>query len=85
VNVATSQLCCERKRLEDKIDRLRMLHTEAVRDKSTTENKSRNLLEKVGFLEKENESLGHRLSEEKDVADQVKLEFQAAHPEGQAA
>jgi hypothetical protein len=49
-----------------------MLHTETVRDKSTTENKSRNLLEKVGLLEKENESLNRGLSEDKDAADQAK-------------
>ena len=39
-----------------------MLNTEAIRDKYVAENKSRNLLEKVGSLEKENESLGHHLS-----------------------
>jgi hypothetical protein len=48
-----------------------MLNTEAIRDKSIAENKSQNLLEKVGSLEKENESLGRRLSEEKDDANQA--------------
>jgi hypothetical protein len=57
VSVATSQLRSERKRLEDKIERLRMQHTEVVRDKSVAKNKSWNLLDKVGMLEKDNEDL----------------------------
>jgi hypothetical protein len=67
--------------LEDKIKCLLMLHKEAIRDKYVAENKSRNLLEKVGLLEKENENLGRRMSEEKDVADQAKTEAQAAELE----
>jgi 3-phenylpropionate/cinnamic acid dioxygenase small subunit len=36
----TSQLISERKQLEGRIQRLRTQHTEAIRDKSTVENKS---------------------------------------------
>jgi hypothetical protein len=67
VNVVTSPLRSERKRLEDKIESLQMLNTEAIMDKSAAKIKSRNLLEKVGSLEKENESLSRRLSKEKDA------------------
>jgi hypothetical protein len=63
----TSPLRSERKRLEDKIESLQMLNTEAIMDKSAAKIKSRNLLEKVGSLEKENESLSRRLSKEKDA------------------
>lgn len=52
MGVATSQLCSERKRLEDKIERLRMQNIEAIRDKSEAKNKIWNLLEKVGHLRK---------------------------------
>jgi 3-phenylpropionate/cinnamic acid dioxygenase small subunit len=68
VNAMTLQLRSKRKRLEDKIERLRMQHTEAVRDKSMTENKIQNLLDKVGMLEKDNKDIGRGLNEEKDVA-----------------
>jgi Mg2+ and Co2+ transporter CorA len=61
-----------------------MLNTEAIRDKSVAENKSRNLLEKVGSLGKRNESLVRRLSEEKDVTNEAKTEAQAAWVEAQA-
>lgn len=86
MNVATSQLCSERKRLEDKSERVQMVHTKAVRDKYVAENKSQNLLEVVGSLEKEkeNDNLSRRLSEEKDSADQAKSEAQAARVEAQA-
>jgi hypothetical protein len=51
-----------------------MQHTEAIRDKSTIENKSRNLLDKVAMLEKENEYHSRRLNEEKDTAAEAKTE-----------
>jgi 3-phenylpropionate/cinnamic acid dioxygenase small subunit len=57
VDVVTSLLCFKRKRLEDKVERLQTQNTETIRDKSAAENKSRNLLEKVISLEKENEGL----------------------------
>jgi uncharacterized protein (DUF3084 family) len=84
VNVATSQLRSERKQLEGKIECLRMQHTEAIRDKSAAENKSRNLFDKVMTLEKENEELGHRLNDEKDAAAEVKTEAESARTEAQA-
>jgi hypothetical protein len=43
----------ERRRLEGRIERFRTQHTEAVRDKSAAENKSRNLLEKLMAAERE--------------------------------
>jgi hypothetical protein len=49
----TSQFVSKRIRLEGRTERLRMQHTEAVRDKLVVENKSRNLLEKLTALEKE--------------------------------
>jgi hypothetical protein len=64
--------------MDDKIERLRMLNTEAIRDKSAIENKSSNLLEKVGSLEKGNEGLNCQLSEEKVVVTKVKTEAQVA-------
>jgi hypothetical protein len=64
--------------MDDKIERLRMLNTEAIRDKSAIENKSSNLLEKVGSLEKGNEGLDRQLSEEKVVVTKVKTEAQVA-------
>jgi hypothetical protein len=53
----TSQFVSERKRLEGRIEHLITQHTEAIRDKLVTENKSRNLLEKVTTLDKEKEDL----------------------------
>jgi hypothetical protein len=67
VDIVTSQLCFERKQLEDKIESLRMQSTEGIRGKSVAKNKSQNLLEKVVSLEKENEGLSHQLSELKDI------------------
>jgi cell division septum initiation protein DivIVA len=84
VNVAISQLRYERRRLEGKIKRLRMQHTEAVRDKSVAENKSQNLMDKMAALEKENEYLGHWLNDEKDVAVEAKMEAETARAEAQA-
>jgi chromosome segregation ATPase len=75
----------ERKRLEGKIERLRMQHTEAIRDKSVAANKSRNLLDKVKTLEKQNEDLGRRLNDKKDVAAEAKMEAESARAEAQAA
>jgi hypothetical protein len=64
--------------MDAKIERLRMLNTEAIRDKSAIENKSSNLLEKVGSLEKGNEGLDRQLSEEKVVVTKMKTEAQVA-------
>jgi chromosome segregation ATPase len=78
VNVATSQLHSERNRLEGKIERFWMQHTEAIRDKSAAENKSQNLLDKVTALEKENEDLFCELNDEKDAAAEAKTEAESA-------
>ena len=59
------EFSAERQRLEGRIERLRTQHTEAVRDKSTTENKSRNLLEKLTAAEMEKEDLSRRLAKER--------------------
>jgi hypothetical protein len=67
--------CCdlatvfEKEKTGGQEERLRMQHTKAIRDKSKAENKSQNILEKAGLLEKENKDLGCRLNEEKDAAD----------------
>jgi predicted RNase H-like nuclease (RuvC/YqgF family) len=78
VDLATSRLRSEKKRLEDKFERLRTKNTKAIRDKSATENKSCNLLDKVGTLEKENEGLSHQLGELKDTMAKSQSEAQAA-------
>jgi regulator of replication initiation timing len=76
--------CASRKkRLEDKIECLQMQNTEDTRDKSATENKSRNLLEKVDTLEKENEGLSRQRSELKDVVAQSQTKAQATRIETQ--
>jgi predicted nucleic acid-binding Zn-ribbon protein len=62
-----------------------MQYPEAMGDKSTVENKSRNLLDKVAMLEKENEDLGHRLNDERDAAAEAKTETENARAEAQAA
>jgi chromosome segregation ATPase len=80
-----SQLRSERKRLEGKIECLRMQHTEAIRDKSAAENKSQNLLDRVTVFEKEKEDLGRWLNEEKEVAAEAKMKAESARTEAQAA
>jgi 2-oxoglutarate dehydrogenase complex dehydrogenase (E1) component-like enzyme len=60
----TAEFAAERRWLEGRIERLRTQHTEAVRDKSAAENRSRNLLEKLSAAEAEKEYLGRRLTVE---------------------
>jgi chromosome segregation ATPase len=74
----TSQLISKRKRLEGRVECLQTQHTEAIRDKSVAENKSRNLLNKVTVLEKEKEDLGRRLNDEKKDAEYAHAKAQAA-------
>ena len=81
----TSQLIFERKRLEGRIEHIRTQHTEAIRDKSAAENKSRNLLEKLTALQKEKEDLGRRLTDEKEDAEKGRAEAQAARAKARAA
>jgi hypothetical protein len=47
---------------------------EAVRDKSATENRSRNLLEKLSAAEAEKEDLGRWLAAEKEDAEKARAE-----------
>lgn len=49
------------------------------------ENKSRNLLDKVAMLEKENEDLGRRINDERDAVAEAKRETENAREEAQAA
>jgi hypothetical protein len=58
----TSEFAAERRRLEGRIERLRTQHTEVVRDKSTEENKSCNLMEKLSAVEAKKEDLGRWLA-----------------------
>jgi hypothetical protein len=52
-----------------------------VRDKSATENKSRNLMEKLSTTEAEKEELCRRLAAEKEDADRARVKAQAARAE----
>lgn len=67
-------MCSDKKRLEYKVERLRMQNTEAIRGKFVVENKSHNLLYKVGALKKEDEGLNHQLGELKDVVAKSHME-----------
>jgi hypothetical protein len=62
-----------------------MQHTEAVRDKLATENKSRNLMDKLLAAEAEKEELGRRLAAEKEDADKACVEAQAARTDAKLA
>jgi hypothetical protein len=53
---------------------LQTQHTKAIRDKSTAENKSRNLLDKVMALGKEKEDLDRRLNDEKEDVENAHTE-----------
>jgi chromosome segregation ATPase len=81
----TSEFAAERRWLEGRIERLRTQHTEAVRDKSAAENRSRNLLVKLSAVEAEKEDLGRRLAAEKENTDRAHAEAQAARAEAHLA
>jgi hypothetical protein len=81
LGVLTSEFSAERRRLEGRIERLRMQHTEAIRDKSVAENRSHNLLEKLMAVEAEKEDLCRRLAEEREGAEKA----QAARAEASLA
>jgi hypothetical protein len=53
----TSEFAVERQQLKGMIERLRAQHTEAVRDKSAVENKSRRLTDKLAVAVAEKEDL----------------------------
>ena len=81
----TSEFAAKRRRLEGRIERLRTQHTEAIRDKSAAENKSRKLMEKLSAAEAEKEDPGRRLAAEKEDADRACAEAQAARVEAKLA
>jgi chromosome segregation ATPase len=77
----TSEFAAKRQRLEGRIERLQTQHTEAVRDKSAAENKSRRLTEKLAAAEAEKEDLSRQLAVEKKDANRACAEAQAARAE----
>jgi hypothetical protein len=62
-----------------------MQHTEAVRDKSAVENRSRNLLEKLMVVEAEKEDLDRRLVAEREDVEKDRAKAQAARAEANLA
>jgi hypothetical protein len=81
----TSEFAAERQRLEGRIERLRAQHTDAVRNKSPTENKSRRLAERLAAAEAEKEDLRRRLAEERRDANKACAEAQSAQAEAKLA
>ena len=81
----TSEFAAERQRLEGRIERLRAQHTDAVRDKSAAENKSRRLMERLAAAEAEKEDLRRQLAEERKDANRACAEAQAAQAEAKLA
>jgi predicted nuclease with TOPRIM domain len=77
----TSEFAAERQRLEGRIERLQVQHTDAVRDKSAAENKSRRLTERLAAAEAEKEDLRRQLAEERKDANRACAEAQAAQVE----
>jgi chromosome segregation ATPase len=81
----TSEFSAESRRLEGRIERLRMQHTEAIRDKSAAENRSHNLLEKLTAAEAEKEDLSRRLAAKREDTEKAHTEAQAARAEASLA
>jgi phage shock protein A len=81
----TSEFAAKRQRLEGRIERLRSQHTDAVRDKSGAENKSRRLAERLAAAEAEKEDLRHQLAEERRGANRACAEVQSAQDEAKLA
>jgi capsule polysaccharide export protein KpsC/LpsZ len=67
------------------IERLRMQHVEAVRDKSAAENKSRRMMEKLSAAKPEKEDLSRRLAAEKKDAYRAYAEAQDVRAEAKLA
>jgi septal ring factor EnvC (AmiA/AmiB activator) len=65
----TSEFAAERRRLEGRNERLRTQLIEAMRDKSATESKICNLMDKLSATEAEKEELGHLLAAKKEDAE----------------
>jgi chromosome segregation ATPase len=83
--VLTSEFATERQRLEGVIKHLRTQHTEAARDKSAAENKSRRLMEKLSVAKAEREDLSRLLAAKKKDADRACAEAEAARVEAKLA
>jgi hypothetical protein len=81
----TSEFSAERRRLEGRIERLRMQHTKVVRDKLAVENRSCNLLEKLTAAEADKEDLSRRLAEEREGAEKARAEAKAVRAEASLA
>jgi chromosome segregation ATPase len=81
----TSEFAAERQRLEGRIERLRAQHTDAVRDKSAAENKSRRLTERLAAAEAEKKDLRRQLALERKDANRACAEAQAAQAEAKLA
>jgi hypothetical protein len=77
----TLEFAAERQRLEGRIERLQVQHTDAVRDKSAAENKSCRLTERLVAAEAEKEDLRRHLAEERKDANRACAEAQAAQAE----
>jgi chromosome segregation ATPase len=67
------------------IERLRALHTDAVREKSAADNKSRRLTERLAPAEAENGDLRRQLVEERRDANKAIADAQAAQAEAKLA
>jgi hypothetical protein len=67
------------------VERLRVQHADAVREKSAAESKNRRLAEKVAALEAEKTDLWRQLVEERREANQAIAEAQAAQAEAKLA
>jgi chromosome segregation ATPase len=79
------EFAAEMQRLEDRIERLRAQHVDAVRDKSAAENKSHRLVERLATAEAEKEDLRHRLAEDRRDANKAYAEAQSAQAEAKLA
>jgi hypothetical protein len=80
-----SEFAAERRRLEGRNERLCTQLTEAMRDKSAAESKSRNLMDKLSATEAEKEELGRWLAVEREDADKACAKAQAARAEAKLA
>jgi hypothetical protein len=76
---------CREATTRGRIERLRAQHTDAVWDKSATENKSRRLTERLEAAEAEKEDLRRQLPEERKDANRACAEAQATQAESKLA
>jgi vacuolar-type H+-ATPase subunit D/Vma8 len=67
------------------IERVRAQHTDAVREKSAVENKSRRLMERLAVAEAEKGELRRQLAEERRDANKAIADAQAAQAEAKLA